>query len=136
MAIFFTFTVFSLIEKCLRYSKKCDIFSRPTRQLTCSTGNDGKHRGTHNQTWALDRVILKPTSNFSETFEFPFYGYSLHGTFKNFSVNFLHKKFEFSSLFVLGSRSRSQSRPYYLDRSSVPRSSRRDLSSHGYIGIR
>ena len=94
--------------------------------MTCSTKNDGKRWGIHEQHWALDRAILKATSNFSETFEFPFYDYSLHGTFKNFSDDFLHKKFEFSSLFVLGSRSRSQSRRYYLDSSSVAGSSSRE----------
>ena len=48
-AIFFTFTVFSLILKHLRYPQNCNIFFRQNGQLTCLTKLVGKHPRTHGQ---------------------------------------------------------------------------------------
>ena len=48
-AIFFTFTVLSLVPKFLRYSKKCKILTRQIGQLTCLTKSLGKHSRTHGQ---------------------------------------------------------------------------------------
>ena len=59
-------------HKLLRYAQKCKIFSRLSRHLPCLIKIDGRQRGTHDQTWALDRVILKAVSSFSEEFELPF----------------------------------------------------------------
>ena len=48
-AIFFTFTVFSLILKHMRYPQNCNIFFRQNAQLTCLTKLVGKHSQTHGQ---------------------------------------------------------------------------------------
>ena len=42
----FTKTIFSLFHEILRYPQKCNISSRLHRQLTCSTGIEGKHSRT------------------------------------------------------------------------------------------
>ena len=59
-------------HKLLRYAQKCKIFSRLSRHLPCLTKINGKPRGTNDQTWALDRMILRAFCCFEEKCEFPF----------------------------------------------------------------
>ena len=99
----------SRFENWLSYPQKCEIFSRLNRQLTCSTEIVGKRSQTNEQTWALNTVILRAVSSFSEEMEFPFLVFDLHSSLENFCLTFFYKKFEFPTVFSRGSWSLSSS---------------------------
>ena len=61
---FFTSDKVSLIHENLRYSQNCKISSRLIRQLTCSTGIEGKHSRTKLQKNHALSSVLKNRGQF------------------------------------------------------------------------
>ena len=83
--------------------------------MTCSRKIDGKHSRTNDQSSAFTRVELIAFLSFCDSLVFPFSLYDLRSTLENLGVIFFAKKFKFSTLFVLGSGSRS--RRFHLESS-------------------
>ena len=103
----FTKTIFSLFHKILRYPQKCNISSRLHRQLTCSTGIEGKHLGTHVQKNHLYHSKLESSLQFlvrslTSLMDFK----ALKVLLKILASFFFDNKFKFSTIFLLGSWSR------------------------------